>query len=140
MRNKRARPGEGVPADVKVKEGQALHALWKQRKRRTQAEFAADLGFTQGYIPQFFSGIRPLTLELAIRFAAELDVDIVKFSPRLAEAFSKHLQETAWPFQSFSRAEYESLNPAQRAAVESLVGSFLAANGALPTRRIRRVV
>jgi hypothetical protein len=58
-KRKRARPGEGIPAQTKETEGRALHALWKKRHRRTQAEFAAACGFTQGYLQQFFGGLRP---------------------------------------------------------------------------------
>lgn len=134
---KRNSSGEGVPRDVKQKEGRALHALWKTRKRRTQAEFADSMGYTQGYLPQFFAGLRPLTLEIAQAFAEELEVDISQFSTRLAEEFSNQLQETAWPFRTFSRDDFVELSSEQRRALEAVVGAFL---GNKPTPADRPVV
>lgn len=134
---KRARPGEGIPAHIKKAEGKALHALWIARKRRTQAEFAAECGFTQGYLQQFFGGLRPLTLELAYRFCEELDIDLSQFSTRLSEQQHKELSASKWPFQSFSRDEYLLLSPGQRIAVEGQVIGFLRDKGVLPTRKLR---
>lgn len=134
---KRARPGEGIPAHVKKAEGKALHALWKLRKRRTQAVFAADCGFTQGYMSQFFSGMRPLTLEIAYRFCEELDIDLSHFSPRLAAEQSKELTSAKWPFQNFTRNDYLLLSPGQRIVVEAQVIGFLRDMGVLPARKLR---
>jgi transcriptional regulator with XRE-family HTH domain len=139
MSKKRARPGEGIPKDVKKAEGKALHDLWKKRHKRTQAEFAADCGFTQGYMQQFFLGLRPLTLDMANQFAEELAVEIHDFSPRLAEELSKELETGVWPFMGFSRSDYTHLTKAQRQAVERLVGDFLVANGVSAHPRIRRL-
>jgi len=140
MAAKKARPGQGIPDSVKKTEGKALHDLWKRRKKRSQAEFAHSLGFTQGYLPQFFGGLRPLTVDLASRFADELGVDIGDFSPRLAQQFHAELTAAEWPFRGFTRAQYESLTQAQRAAVEGLVNGFLQEHAAPASRRLRRVV
>jgi transcriptional regulator with XRE-family HTH domain len=138
-KRKRARPGEGIPAQTKETEGRALHALWKKRHRRTQAEFAAACGFTQGYLQQFFGGLRPLTLDLAERFAEELDVEIAEFSPRLAQEFHDQLAGTEWPFRNFTRAEYQTLTHGQRLAVESMVLGNLIDNGTVKDRKFRRI-
>lgn len=140
MANKKPRPGQGIPDSVKKAEGKALHDLWKRRKRRSQAEFAHSLGFTQGYMPQFFGGLRPLTVELASKFADELGVDIGDFSPRLAQQFHAELTADEWPFRGFTRAQYASLTQAQKAAVEALVSGFLQELAAPASRRLRRVV
>jgi transcriptional regulator with XRE-family HTH domain len=135
----RARPGEGIPADVKQAEGRALHALWKKRKRRTQAEFAMERGFTQGYLPQFFAGLRPLTLELATAFAEELGVEVGDFSPRLAEDFHAALVDSEWPFRGFTRAEFATLSKGQRHAVEQLIVGYLIDSGAISSRALRKL-
>jgi transcriptional regulator with XRE-family HTH domain len=111
--------------------------LWKKRARRTQAAFAADCGFTQGYLPQFFAGLRPLTLNLANQFADELGVEIAEFSPRLAQAFHDELEATQWPFTGFTRAQYLSLTPGQRIAIEAAVVGHLIDNGTVNTRTLR---
>jgi len=136
-KQKRARPGEGIPAHVKKAEGKALHALWARRKRRTQAAFAADCGYTQGYLGQFFAGLRPLTLDMAQKFAEELDVEIAQFSARLAEEQHAELIASKWPFHAFSREEYLLLTPGQRLAAEGAVLGVLRDSGHLPARKLR---
>lgn len=138
-KRKRARPGDGIPPEIKKAEGRALHALWKDRHRRTQAVFAADCGFTQGYLPQFFGGHRPLTLELAEKFAEELDIDIGRFSPRLAQQFLDQLAATEWPFRNFTRAEYQTLTHGQRLVIESTVLGNLIDNGTVKNRKFRHI-
>jgi transcriptional regulator with XRE-family HTH domain len=135
----RARPGEGIPPEIKEEEGRLLHSIWRRRKKRTQAEFAEASGFTQGYVQQFFSGERPLTLEKAQLFAAELDVDIADFSPRLANELAKELESGVWPFQAFTRKDYTGLTKTQRATVENLVCEFLQANGAQAHPKVRKL-
>lgn len=134
---KNARPGEGIPADLKKAEGKALHNLWKSRKRRTQAEFADELDFTQGYLQQFFLGLRPLTLDVAQRFCEELDIELHQFSPRLAKAFDAELAASQWPFHGFSRQDYLLLSQGQRIAVEGLVMGFLTDKGVIASRKLR---
>jgi hypothetical protein len=138
-KHKRARPGDGVPAEVKEAEGAALHALWKKRKRRTQAEFADSCGFSQGYLPQFFAGLRPLTLELAERFAEELAVDVGQFSPRLAEQFHADLAASEWPFRGFTRSDYMKMTPGQRVALEAMVVGHLMDLGIISARTLRKL-
>lgn len=141
MSQKRPRPGEGVPDDVKRQEGKDLHRLWKMRKNQklTQAEFADRLGYSAGYFPQFFSGLRPLTVEIATAFADELDVDVAAFSPRLAQDMEKAVEATGWPFKRFSRLDYKDLSTRQKEAVEAFVVSLLPEDAAPAARKIRRV-
>jgi transcriptional regulator with XRE-family HTH domain len=133
------KPGDGVPEVVKQEEGRRLHALWKRHAKRSQAAFLSTLDLSGGYFPQFFKGMRPITLELAEAIAEELDVEIREFSPRLAGEIEKLMEGAQWPFRDFTRAEYISLTPEQRHAVEALISGFLRANGAFPTRRLRSV-
>jgi transcriptional regulator with XRE-family HTH domain len=133
-------PRDGVPKAVKKAEGEALHRLWKRLKKRTQAEFMASLGKSPGYFPQFFSGQRPITMELALAIAHELDVDIVEFSPRLAKESEKALEASEWPFKRFSRTEYHSLTKAQKEAVEAFVVAFLPENKPAVPRKFPRLV
>jgi transcriptional regulator with XRE-family HTH domain len=134
------KPGDGVPEAIKKEEGRCLHALWKRKAKRSQAAFLATLDLSGGYFPQFFKGLRPITLELAEAIAEELDVEIRDFSPRLAGDLEKLMEGSHWPFRAFTRTEYDSLSPEQKSAVEALVGGFLRANGPLSARRLRRVV
>jgi transcriptional regulator with XRE-family HTH domain len=134
------KPGDGVPDEVKKREGQLLHALWKRKKKRSQAAFLATLELSAGYFPQFFTGERPITLRLAEAIAEELDVDIREFSPRLARELDKLMEGSPWPFRGFTRAEYATLTSDQRHAVEALVSSFLQANGTPSGRRRLKIV
>lgn len=134
------KPGDGVPKNVKAEEGRLLHNLWKRKAKRSQAAFLATLDLSGGYFPQFFKGIRPITLELAEAIAEELDVEIREFSPRLAGEIEKLLEGSQWPFRAFTRADYATLTPDQRHAVEQLISGFLRANGTVTGRRLRRVV
>lgn len=135
----RPKPGEGIPDTVKKQEGRALHRLWTARKRRSQAEFAAELDYSEGYFPQFFSGMRPLTPDLAVAFATELAVDVADFSPRLAKELEKTVEASEWPFKRITRGQYRLLTPAQREAVEAFVATFLPELEAVSSRQIRRI-
>lgn len=137
---KHPKPGDGVPDSVKQEEGRLLHSLWKRHAKRSQAAFLATLDLSGGYLPQFFRGLRPITIDLAEAIAEELDVDIRDFSPRLAGELEKLLEGAPWPFRGFTRDDYGHLTPDQRHAVEQLVVGFLRANGQLSSRRLRRVV
>lgn len=136
---KHPKAGEGIPGSVKKAEGAALHRLWKRHAKRSQAEFLATLELSGGYLPQFFSGKRPITLELAHALSAELRVDIADFSTRLAAELELKLQASEWPFLEFSRVDYKHLTVEQRSSIEQIVLGFLRANGHIPTKRIRRV-
>jgi transcriptional regulator with XRE-family HTH domain len=136
---KHPKPGDGVPEETKREEGKRLHILWGRHKKRSQAAFLATLDLSGGYMPQFFQGLRPITLELAEAFAEELNVDIREFSPRLAAELDKLMEGSQWPFREFSRADFSGLTPEQRHAVEQLVLGFLRANGRVPARRLHRV-
>src|SRR6476469_5842795 len=83
------KPGDGIPDAIKLEEGRRLHLLWKRKAKRSQAAFLATLELSSGYFPQFFKGLRPITLELAEAIAEELDVEIREFSPRLAGELEK---------------------------------------------------
>lgn len=137
--HKRAKPGQGVPSEVKRKEGAVLHELWKRRKIRTQAEFAAHCGFTQPYLNQFFKGLRPLTVDVAERFAAELNVDVSDFSPRLAhEAIQAHIA-SSWPFVRVSREQFKLLSRGQQFEIESRILRELIDSGLLVEHNLRRI-
>jgi transcriptional regulator with XRE-family HTH domain len=137
---KHPKPGDGVPAGTKREEGRLLHNLWKRKAKRSQADFLATLELSGGYLPQFFRGLRPITLELAEAIAEELDVDIREFSPRLASDLDKLIEGSQWPFRGFTRADYAKLTPEQRHTIEQVVLGFLRANGVSSARQIRRVV
>jgi transcriptional regulator with XRE-family HTH domain len=137
---KHPKPGDGVPEGTKQEEGRMLHNLWKRKAKRSQAAFLATMDLSSGYLPQFFNGMRPITLDLAEAIAEELDVEIREFSPRLAGELDKLMEGSQWPFKGFTRADYAKLTPDQRVAVEQIVLGFLRANGLSPSRHIRRVV
>jgi transcriptional regulator with XRE-family HTH domain len=137
---KHPKPGDGVPEGTKQEEGRLLHNLWKRKKKRSQAAFLATMELSSGYLPQFFTGLRPITLEFAEAIAEELDVDIREFSPRLAGELDKLMEGSQWPFRGFTRADYAKLAPDQRHQIEQLVLTFLRANGQLPSRRRLRAV
>lgn len=139
-KGKRPKPGDGVPDDIKQEEGAALKRLWDSRAKRTQAVFLADLDLSAGYLPQFFAGTRPIYLDLGIALAAELNIDLEDFSPRLARERDQRIQAAEWPFTGFTRADFKHLTPSQRQHVESTVLELLRANGHVPARRLRRVV
>lgn len=120
-RKKRARPGEGVPPEVKQREGQALHLLWKKRATRTQQSFAEEHNATQGYLGFFFRGDRPLTADWAQWFAKELGVEVREFSPRLAAEIVRQQVQQEWPFKTISRDRFYSLSEGQRIALEGQI-------------------
>lgn len=131
---------DGIPAEIKKEEGEALRKLWARHKKRTQAEFMGSMDLSPNYLPQFFSGLRPINMKLAIAIANELDVDIVKFSPRLAKAADKALEASDWPFKRFTRSQYHALTKAQKEAVEAFVVAFLPDSGVATAKKFPRLV
>ena len=133
-------PTDGVPDSVKQAEGTALHKLWKRYKKRTQAEFMESLGKSSGYLPQFFGGKRPITIQLAIAIADELKIEVADFSPRLAHEMDRAMEASEWPFKRISRAEYNSLTKAQKEAVEAFVVAYLPEPKKTPSRKFPHLV
>jgi transcriptional regulator with XRE-family HTH domain len=116
---------DGVSAEIKKQEGAALHRVWRRYKKRTQAEFMDSLGLSPNYLPQFFLGKRPITMQLAVALMEELDVDIIEFSPRLAREREKAVEASDWPFRRISRHDYQALTKAQKDAIEAFAATFL---------------
>lgn len=137
---KRQKEIQGVPAELKQQEGAALHKLWKSRHTRSQAEFCAEMELSVGYLPQFFKGLRPITLELALRFATELNVDVGDFSPRLARERDEETARSGWPFRRISREQYALLTPGQRFEIESRILRELIDSGQIQEKHLRRIV
>jgi transcriptional regulator with XRE-family HTH domain len=139
-KRKRQGPGDGIPPHVKKEEGLALWNLWERRKRRTQAEFMESIGYSSGYLPQFFGGKRPISIDLAVAIANELKVDIADFSPRLAKDMDKAVEASGWPFKRFTRHQYRDLTQAQKEAVEAFVVAYLSDVESSGSRKMRRIV
>lgn len=115
-----------VPVSVKKAEGERLHKLWKAKATRSQAAFAEALDYSPGYLPQFFSGMRPLTVEWAVAFAQELRCDVDDFSPRLAVEIAEESKRVRWPFRQLRPADLEGLTPGQMIEAEAKVLAYLA--------------
>jgi len=120
-RKKRPGPGEGVPKEVAKREGELLRALWSKHWKRSQAEFAAEHGFTQGVVSQLFAGLRSLNAERASQFAKELGVEVQAFSPRLAREIAEQAALAEWPFERITPERFFSLTRGQRIAIEGKV-------------------
>jgi transcriptional regulator with XRE-family HTH domain len=120
-KKKRPGPGEGIPEEVRKREGELLRALWTKHAKRSQADFAEDLGFTQGVVSQLFAGIRPLNALRASQFAKELGVEVQAFSPRLAREIAEQSALAEWPFERITPERYFSLTRGQRIAIEGRV-------------------
>lgn len=68
----------------------ACYTRWKNAapKERTQAVLAEELGWqSQGTVSQYITGKLELNLEALLRFAAVLDFDPKRVSPRLIDAY-----------------------------------------------------
>ena len=68
-----------------------LKALFEAREPKiTQAKFGEDFQIgSQGMVWQYISGIRPLSIDSAMKFARGLDVTIEKFSPEIASQIAE---------------------------------------------------
>lgn len=119
----RPKPGEGVPQDVRSREGKTLGALWKahaQLTKRTQEQFAEEMGFSQGNFSHYVGGRRPIPLDIGMALAKEMGCTIADFSPRLAAELARKESErlAPWPFQSVAPERISSLSPGLRLQVE----------------------
>lgn len=112
---------DGVPADVKKKEGQALAALWKSRSKRSQFKFAEEHGFSQGNFSHYVGGRQPIPLRIGIALAEELGVKLAEISPRLDQELEaeKAREARIWPFKNLRPSSLSGLTPGQLMAVES---------------------
>lgn len=121
---------DGVPGKVKQAEGRAVKALWDRRQRqpnpKSQAEFNAEMSRSSGYLPQFFSGKRPITLDLAHHFAKYIGCEIREFSQRLAieDAQSQSLVE--WPFPDVDYYEIKNLPEWAKVSLQGKIKTYLA--------------
>lgn len=67
------------------KECATLKRLFSEQSQLTQKEFAAKFGLgTPGNLWQYLNARRALNLDVAVKFAAGLGIDVADFSPRLA--------------------------------------------------------
>jgi hypothetical protein len=112
---------DGVPAEVKKREGKALASLWKARRKRSQAAFANDYGFTQGNFSHYIGGRQPIPLHIGLAIAEELGAKLADFSPRLARELEaeKAREARLWPFTSLRPDALSGLTRGQLLAVES---------------------
>lgn len=60
-----------------------------KEKRLTQEEIADQLGMSQGTLSSHLNGKRPINMAMASKMAKMLDIDVDKFSPRLAKEISE---------------------------------------------------
>lgn len=68
------------------KECATLKRLFSERSQLTQKEFAAKFGLgTPGNLWQYLNARRALNLDVAVKFATGLRIEVADFSPRLAE-------------------------------------------------------
>lgn len=121
------RPDRTVSRDTKKREGEALKAQWDLHHADwTQARFATEvLGVSEGYLPQLFGGIRPITLAHARLFAEKLGCDIAAFSQRLAREDAAERELVQWPFRTVAYAEIAALKPWDLALLEGKITSWL---------------
>jgi hypothetical protein len=112
---------DGVLVEIKRKEGEALAALWKSRRKRSQAAFAEAHGFTQGNFSHYIGGRQPIPLDIGIALAEELGVKLADFSPRLAAELEaeKAREARIWPFKTLRPDSLAGLTRGQLLAVES---------------------
>jgi hypothetical protein len=122
----RPKPGEGIPDDVKIAEGKALAALWKQHARatkRTQEQFAEEMGFGQGNFSHYVGGRRPIPLDIGMALAKEMKCNLADFSPRLArelvERQNRRLEP--WPFDNVHPSRVGKLTPGKRLQLEGIL-------------------
>jgi transcriptional regulator with XRE-family HTH domain len=86
MTTKPPRKARSELAPWQREDAERLARLFKANTRLSQAAFGAQFGIgTQSMVWQYMSGYRPLSAEVAARFARGLDVDLREISPRLAE-------------------------------------------------------
>lgn len=118
---RRETANDGVPADVKKQEGEALARLWKLKRKRSQAEFASECGFSQSNFSHYIGGRQPIPLDIGIAIAEELGVKLADFSPRLAAELEAERAREAriWPFKHLRPDILHGLTRGQLMAVES---------------------
>ena len=121
--------GGGIPRATKVSEGRALKALWDARRAGpnplSQADFSVErLELSAGYLPQFFGGIRPLTLRIAKKFADYIGCSVAEFSPRLAKEAEREKSLVEWPFD-FDPELLEGLSPGQMVALSGMIKGWI---------------
>lgn len=123
---KRPKPGEGVPLEVKRKEGRALGALWKAHAKltgRTQEKFSEEQGYSQGNFSHYVGGRRPIPLDVGVALAEEMRCDLEDFSPRLADELAalEDQRLAPWPFNSLHPDRVAKLSPGKKMQLEGIL-------------------
>ena len=145
------------PVVVREAEAAKLLALYEERNKLTQAEFADLVGFSSGaMVWQYLHNHRPLNVLAAARFARGLRVNIDQFSPRLAReaaqiaaacspATALTAEEprpiysvAAWPFRSISRERWMQLDASQRGVIEGMLRMAILEWEATPNKKTGR--
>lgn len=113
--NKRPKPGDGIPDEVKIAEGKALAALWKARSWRSQEKFAEEMKFSQGNFSHYVGGRRPIPMDVALAVTKELKCRLEDFSDRLAKEHAKAraTRLVKWPFVDILPQQLARLTPGQ---------------------------
>lgn len=115
-----------VPDEIKKAEGVKLKQLWDANKPMSQAAFAVDvLGRSAGYLPQFFSGQRPVSLQFARIFAEHLKCGIEEFSPRLAKEAATEKAKVVWPFPEVDYEQVKNLEDWDLIELQGKIRGFL---------------
>lgn len=90
--------------DAERDDAERLKSIYQRRKRElaaqgtrlTQEDLAARCGWSgQSAVAQYVSGKTPLNLNAALKFAKELDVELVDISPRLAQSHGLIIKRSA---------------------------------------------
>lgn len=82
----------------------ALKKLFTEKAQMSQREFAAKYQVgTAGFVWQLLNGRRPLNLEVAVKFAKALQINISEFSPRLAQKQSQVSLSNIRPTHGFKK-------------------------------------
>jgi hypothetical protein len=85
-----------------------------------QARFATEvLNLSAGILPQFFTGLRPLRLEIAKKFAEALGCRVSDFSLRLAQEAEDSDALVRWPFANVSYEAFIELEEHERILAEA---------------------
>jgi hypothetical protein len=117
---------ETIGDATKEAEGKALKNLWDRRHTMSQQHFAVEvLKRSAGYLPQFFRGKRPLTLEFAILFAQHLKCEVAEFSTRLSEEERRLRSHVAWPFPTLSYTLVSHMQPWEIAELEGVMRAWI---------------
>lgn len=126
-------PDRFVDGGIKEREGRSVKAYWEIAKKRdarlTQAALAAELGVNASYITQLFNGSRPLSLQIARKFAEQLKCKLRDFSPRLADQEESGKRQVRWPFPTVEYKAIERLAPGELERLSGTIRAWLVDRG-----------